>query len=92
MNRAVAYSLLTSELKTYRQLTHAELVALIGDESSLTRCGSDGLHYSITLWVRWHDPETGDIVVSGAVAPADWASPHDRLDESFVVSRDASMA
>jgi len=92
MNRSVAYSLLTAELNTYRQLSHAELVALIGDETSTTHLGSDGLDYSISLWVRWHDRKTRDVAVSGAVALADWASPHDRLDESFVVSSDASVA
>jgi hypothetical protein len=28
-----------------------------------------------------------DIVVGGAVTPADWGSPHDRLEHSFVVSK-----
>lgn len=92
MNRAVAYSLLIAELDKYRQLDHAELVGLVNDESSMTQRGSDGLDYTISLWVRWHDSVTRDIAVSGAVAPADWASPHDRLDESFVVSPGASTA
>ena len=92
MNRSVAYSMLTVELDKYRKLAHAELVALVNDETSWTRRGSDGLDYTITVWVRWHDPDADDIAVSGAVAPADWASPHDRLDESFVVSRGPSMA
>lgn len=85
MNRAVAYALLTAELDTYRKISHADLVGLIGDETSITRCGSDGLEYSINLWVRWRDPNAGDVVVSGSVTPPDWGSPHARLDESFVV-------
>jgi hypothetical protein len=92
MNRAVAYSLLTIELDKYRRLGHAELVGLVNDETSMTQRGSDGLDYSITIWVRWHDRDTRDIAVSGAVGSADWASPHDRLDESFVVSSDSTMA
>jgi len=92
MNRAEGYALLTVELNSYRQLAHAELVELIGDETSIMRRGSDGTHYSIELWVRWYDAAAQQVVVSGSVSPADWGSPHDRLDDSFVVSGDSSVS
>ena len=83
-----AYLLIADALDDFRRLKHSELVELIGYETSLIRCGADGLSYSISVWVRWHDIGAEEISVSASVAPADWGASHDRLDESFVAPRD----
>ncbi len=90
MNRVVAYSVLSAEFAGYRQLAYEQLVALVGGDESVVRRGEVGLDYTVEIAVRWRAIANGDVAVSGTVTPADWGSPHDRLDESFVVSSGTS--
>lgn len=92
MNRGETYRLLTAELAAYRKLRHSDLVELIGDSRLVVRRGSDGIDYSIELRIRLLDPNSGDIVVSASVGPANWGSHHDRLDDQFIVSKIPSNA
>jgi hypothetical protein len=85
MNRVIAYELLTAELAVYRELAFSELRQLVGERSSRLVRGRDGVDYDLTVVVRWRLQEDGEIRVIGLIGEADWGSPHDSLDDTFVV-------
>jgi hypothetical protein len=87
MNRTEAYRILASELASYRELDHADIAALVGEELSRMKHGNDGCDYTVAVSIRWHSESNADVLVSGSVTLSDWGSPHDRLEDSFVVSK-----
>ena len=64
---------------------------MMGDDTNVDLRGTDGIDYSVTLSIRWYDEPGGDIVILGSVAPAQWGTRHDRIDDSYVVIPDRNV-
>jgi hypothetical protein len=85
MNHVIAYQLLASELQAYRELPFTELRQLVGEKSTRSVRGDDGVGYDLTMIVRWHLHDDGDIRITGFIGESKWGSPHDALDDTIVV-------
>jgi hypothetical protein len=87
MNHIVAYELLTAELTAYRDLAYVELCQVVGERTSRTVQGRDGIYYSLAVVTRWRFHPDGDIRVTVFVGEANWGGPHDSIDETIVIAR-----
>jgi hypothetical protein len=70
-------------LADYRRLEIEELRELVGERLSRIVQGKDGVDYDLTVVVGW--APGGVIRVTAFIGEATWGSPHDTLDETFVV-------
>ncbi|HEY4233640.1 MAG TPA: hypothetical protein VGM76_09445 [Lacipirellulaceae bacterium] len=87
MNHVVAYQLLSDELNTYRALSFAELVPLVGERSSRIN-HRDGIDYRLEVAVA-KSPAAHDIHVTCSIGEANWGSPHDRLEDAIIIHQPA---
>jgi hypothetical protein len=67
MNREEALSILNSKLDQYRQMSYAELSAMVGGEECQEAVGPSGVEYQIEIQVMWDHRPNGDIRVLGAI-------------------------
>jgi hypothetical protein len=86
MNHVIANELLNVELRAYRELPFSELRQLVGEKSTRSIRGQDGVDYDLTMTVRWRSEDGGDIYVQGFIGESNWGSPHDSLDDLIVIS------
>ena len=59
----IAYALIDERLKSLRQCTYQELVALLGHPDTTSAMGEDGKAYQLETQVFWDSKKNGEIRV-----------------------------
>jgi hypothetical protein len=67
MDKDEAKELLTKKLAEYRCLSHADLIAKIGDNDCLDVTGPTGVEYQIDVQFVWDSEPGGDVRVMGGI-------------------------
>jgi hypothetical protein len=90
MDHQIAYALIDERLKSLRQRTYQELVALIGHPSTDSAMGEDGRTYQLETQVFWDSKKGGDIRVMVA-ADDGGLSSFKPLTYDFIMASDGSF-
>ena len=90
MDNVEAKSLLASHLRSYRDRSYAELVALIGSVQVAQLAGAGGVEYQVEINFSWDDRTGGNLRVMGSIDDGGWRALIP-LCEDFIMAPDGTF-